>query len=353
MSVLIIAEAGVNHNGKRELAFELVDAAATAGADIVKFQTFQAKNLVTRTVAKAEYQKQNGNDEVQYDMLKQLELSRELHFELMDHCAKCGIDFLSTAFDIESLEFLVKEIGLKTLKIPSGELTNGPFLLAHSVTGCDLILSTGMATLNEIEEALSVIAFGMIRGENPCRKAFQSAYLSQEGQELLQQKVTLLHCTSEYPVPAEHVNLQAMDTLRKSFNLNVGYSDHSQGLAVPTAAAALGATIIEKHFTVDVTLSGPDHKASLPPHQLKELVNSIRTVELAMGSGVKEPFQGEKVTRKVVRKTMVAACEIREGDIFSRENIDVKRAGAGRSPMEYWDLLGKTSKHDYRVEEIL
>ena len=254
-SVFIIAEAGVNHNGNPDLAFKLVDAAVEAGADAVKFQTFKAENLVVKSAVKADYQmKTTDSNESQFAMLKQLELTHETYIKLIDYCKEKRIEFLSTAFDLESLNFITNNLGLKTLKIPSGEITNGPLLLAHAQTGCDLIVSTGMATLGEVENSLEVIAFGLMHGLNdktPSQEAFQEAYFSKQGQQLLQEKVTLLHCTTEYPTQTENINLSAMRTIRKAFGLKTGYSDHSEDITVPIAATALGVTIIEKHFTLD------------------------------------------------------------------------------------------------------
>ncbi len=354
MSVFIIAEAGVNHNGDRDLAFQLVDVAIAAGADAVKFQTFKADQVVTKKANQAVYQQRNsGIEESQLDMLKRLELSSEIHYDLAEYCKKAGIEFLSTAFDFDSLKFLVKSLKLTKLKIPSGEITNGPFLLEHAYTNCDLILSTGMATLGEIEEALGVIAFGLIGCVKPSRQAFQAAYCSQEGQEALQRRVTLLHCTSEYPAPVREINLHAMLTLRNSFGLEVGYSDHSDGIVIPTAATALGAVLIEKHFTLDKELPGPDHRASLDKHQLKAMVSAVRTVEQAMGSGVKRPMPNEMNNRDIARKTVVAACNIAKGEKYTKNNLDIKRAGTGRSPMCYWDMLGRVSCCDYVIGDVV
>lgn len=357
-TVYIIAEAGVNHNGDSKLAFQLVDAAVQAGADAVKFQTFKAENMVTKKADKADYQKQTTqSDESQYTMLKRLELSYELHHELIKYCQQHGIEFLSTAFDQESLDFLVNDLGLKTLKIPSGEITNGPLLLAHAVTGCNLILSTGMATLGEIEEALGVLAFGLLyKGSSqiePSRAAFQQAYLSAEGQAVLKQKVTLLHCTTEYPAPMEEINLNAMANMQKSFGLQAGYSDHSEGITVPTAATALGAKIIEKHFTLDRELPGPDHKASLEPDELVEMVNAIRVVEMAMGDGIKGPTPSEVKNREIARKSLVTRCKIVEGDLFTEENLVCKRPGVGISPMFYWEYLGQKSSKSLDEDQCL
>lgn len=356
--VFIIAEAGVNHNGDRQLAFQLVDAAVEAGADAVKFQTFKTENLVTRSAGKAAYQLQNSDvDDTQFAMLKQLELPNDIHFELVAYCNKNGIDFLSTAFDIDSLNFLVDDLGLETLKIPSGEITNGPFLLAHAQTRNELIISTGMSTLDEVEEALNVIAFGLVHGAThsiqPSRAEFQQAYNSSEGQQLLQEKVTLLHCTTGYPAPPSDINLRAMQTLRSAFGLKVGYSDHSEGIAVPVAATALGASLIEKHFTLDKTLPGPDHKASLDPDELREMVASIRAVGKSMGNGLKKPMPSELGNRDIARKSLVAAVDIRKGDMFTVENLQIKRPGTGRSPMDYWGVLGEESQQDYKPDEII
>jgi len=353
-SVYIIAEAGVNHNGSRDMAFQLVEAAAKAGADAVKFQTFRAENLVTKVAQKASYQKQTTDgDESQFSMLKQLELTHEIHRELIGYCQDKGIDFLSTAFDSESLGFLVKDLGLSTLKISSGEITNGPLLLEYALTGCDLILSTGMSTLDEVEKALTVIAFGLLNAKNvqvnPSRAAFQKAFLSEEGKQLLKEKVTLLHCTTEYPTPMNEINLNAMLTMHNAFDLKVGYSDHSEGIAIPTAATALGATLIEKHFTLDSSLPGPDHIASLEPDELKSMVDAIRAIEVALGNGTKKPTPSELKNQYVVRKSLVAAQEIKKGETFTEENLVIKRPGNGVNPMNYWDTLGeKATKHLYQ-----
>ena len=355
---LIIAEAGVNHNGSIEMALKLIDAAVSAGADVVKFQTFKAGNLVTKRAEKADYQKQMAESyESQYSMLKRLELSCEEHYELMDYCEQMGIEFLSTAFDPESLEFLVKDLCLKKLKIPSSEITNGPQLLTHALTGCDLILSTGMATMREIEEALGVLAFGFLNRNNdqvmPSRAAFQQAYLSEEGRHILLKKVTLLHCTAEYPAPMEEINLNAMITMQQVLGLEVGYSDHSKGITVATAATALGATIIEKHFTLDNNLHGPDHKASLEPNELTEMVKAIRSVEIAMGSDIKRPTLSELKNRVIARKSLVADREIEEGELFTKENLVSKRPGDGISPMFYWDYLEQKAEKRLEKDQCL
>lgn len=353
---LIIAEAGVNHNGDEKLAFELVDAAHQAGADIVKFQTFKAKNLVTEEAKQADYQVTNTQkQESQLAMLSRLELSYDAHHELVKHCEKLGIEFLSTAFDSESLDFLVNDLGLTRLKLPSGELTNAPLVLEHARTGCDLIVSTGMATLSEIETALGVIAFGYTSDDSatPSVQAFQEAYASDEGQQALKSKVTILHCTTEYPAPMEEINLKAMDTLGRAFDLPAGYSDHSQGITIPIAAVARGAVLIEKHFTLDNNMEGPDHKASLEPQDLTAMVSAIRQVEKALGSRVKTPTVSEVKNKAVARKSLVAARDINEGEAFSPENMTIKRPGDGMSPYRYWDMLERTASKSYRAGELI
>ncbi|MDX8126167.1 N-acetylneuraminate synthase [Methylomonas sp. LW13] len=354
MSAFIIAEAGVNHNGSLQTAMQLVDAAVAAGADAVKFQTFKAEKLVTQSATKAEYQKHTtGAAESQLDMLRKLELKYEFHFQLRDYCQRLGIEFLSTAFDFDSLAFLVGELGLCRLKIPSGEITNGPFLLAHAKTGKDIIVSTGMATLGEVETALGVLAFGLLGGKQPSLAAFQQAYSSEAGQAVLQEKVTLLHCTSEYPTPMADVNLRAMDVLQQAFRLPVGYSDHTEGLVVPIAAVARGAVLIEKHFTLDRSQKGPDHQVSLEPAELKQMVQDIRAVEQALGRPGKMPQAVELQNRTVARKSLVANSLIAVGETFSAENLTTKRPGTGLSPMEYWRLLGQTSHRCYDVDDLI
>uniref|UniRef100_UPI00404784BC N-acetylneuraminate synthase n=1 Tax=Roseivirga sp. TaxID=1964215 RepID=UPI00404784BC len=353
---LIIAEAGVNHNGDEALAFQLVDAAHQAGADIVKFQTFKAKNLVTEQAKQADYQMANTQkQESQLAMLSRLELSYVAHHKLVKHCESLGIEFLSTAFDPESLAFLVNDLGLKRLKIPSGELTNAPLVLEHARTGCDLIVSTGMATLAEIEMALGVIAFGYTAAQHeaPSMTAFQQAYASVMGQKALKEKVTILHCTTEYPAPIAEINLKAMDTLGCAFDLPAGYSDHSEGLTIPIAAVARGAVMIEKHFTLDKNMPGPDHKASLEPDELAAMVKAIRQVELALGSAVKSPTVSEVKNKVVARKSLVASQPIRVGESFSADNLTIKRPGCGMSPYQYWALLERKASHDYQSGELI
>lgn len=353
---LIIAEAGVNHNGDEKLAFELVNAAHEAGADIVKFQTFKAKNLVTVNAKQAEYQVANTQkQESQLDMLSRLELSYDAHHRLVKHCEFLGIEFLSTAFDSESLAFLVNDLGLTRLKIPSGEITNAPLVLEHARTGCDLIVSTGMATLSEVEAVLGVIAFGYIADNTavPSELAFQQAYASEQGQRALKQKITILHCTTEYPAPMTEINLRAMDTLGRAFELPAGYSDHSEGIAIPIAAVARGAVLIEKHFTLDKNMDGPDHKASLEPHELEAMVTAIRQVEIALGVGVKGPTVSEVKNKAIARKSLVANIDIKAGEKFSDENIAIKRPGIGINPNQYWNYLNKASIKGYKAGELI
>ncbi len=353
---LIIAEAGVNHNGDEKLAFELVDAAYKAGADIVKFQTFKAKNLVTKDAKQAKYQMTNTRkQESQLAMLSRLELSYDVHHKLVKYCESLGIEFLSTAFDSESLDFLVNDLGITRLKIPSGEITNAPLVLEHAQTGCDLIVSTGMATLSEVEAVLGVIAFGYTADETvePNALSFQQAYASKEGQHALKNKVTILHCTTEYPAPMEEINLKAMDTLGRAFDLSAGYSDHSEGIVIPIAAVARGAVLIEKHFTLDKSMEGPDHKASLNPEELNEMVKAIRQVEIALGVGVKSPTVSEVKNKAVARKSLVAAESIKKGEKFTINNLTIKRPGIGLSPYMYWDLLNKTVTKEYKAGDLI
>lgn len=354
MRTYIIAEAGVNHNGSLEMAKELVSAAAEAGADAVKFQTFKADLLVSRTAPKAEYQtRTTGREESQHEMIRKLELDRRQHEMLLDACRECGIQFLSTPFDHDSVDLLALTFDLPVIKVSSGDLTNAPLLLRIAAMGKPVILGTGMATLGEIEDALGVLALGYTCAAQPSLAAFRAAFCSVKGQQALKEKVTLLHCTTEYPAPLEEVNLRVMETLRGAFGLAVGYSDHTEGIAVPLAAAALGAEVIEKHFTLDRTLPGPDHKASLEVRELKQMVQGIRSVEKALGRGIKHPTQSEIKNLPVARKSLVAASSITEGEIYTDSNVAVKRPGSGLSPMQYWDLLGKKASRDSGVDEVI
>ncbi|ASS73950.1 N-acetylneuraminate synthase [Tumebacillus algifaecis] len=350
----IIAEAGVNHNGSLELAKELIDRAAEAGADAVKFQTFKAEKLVAKSAPKAEYQtKTTGAEETQFEMIKKLELDETAHRELIEHCQQRGIQFLSTPFDLDSVDLLAGTFDLPRLKVPSGEITNAPLLLKMARTGKPLILSTGMSTLGEVEMALGVLAYGYLGGEAPAVEAFQAAYASPAGQAVLRENVTLLHCTTEYPTPASDVNLRAMDVLGQAFGLPVGYSDHTEGIAVPIGAVARGAVLIEKHFTLDRTLPGPDHLASLEPAELKAMVEGIRQIEAALGVALKVPVASELKNRAVARKSLVAARPIARGERFTAENVTIKRPGTGKSPLLFWDVLGQQAERDYEEEDLI
>lgn len=331
MSTFIIAEAGVNHNGSLELAKKLVDVAALAGADAVKFQTFKAEKLVAKNAQKADYQKQTTDAaESQYDMIKKLELDEAAHRELIRYCNDKKIRFLSTPFDHESIE-LLNALGMKIFKIPSGEITNLPYLRRIGELGKEVILSTGMADLGEIEDALDV--------------------LSTSGTP--KEKITVLHATTEYPCPMGEVNLKAMGTIASAFGVRAGYSDHTRGIEVPIAAVAMGASVIEKHFTLDRTMEGPDHKASLEPGELCAMVNAIRNIEQALGDGVKKPSQSERKNMAVARKSIVAARPIRTGEVFTSENIAIKRPGNGISPMRYDEVVGQRAARDYDEDEPL
>lgn len=348
----IIAEAGVNHNGSIDLALDLVDAAAETGADAVKFQTFKSKNLVTSLAPKAEYQLQStGSGGNQLEMLRKLELSRKDHERLLARCAEKNIEFISTPFDLESLALLV-DLGVGRIKIPSGELTNAPLLHQAALSGLPVILSTGMTTLAEVREAVSVLAHGYApRDTPPGRTSFEAALAAKP--PALAANVTLLHCTTEYPSPFSDTNLRAMDTLRDTFGLACGLSDHTQGISVAIAAVARGAKVIEKHMTLDRDLPGPDHKASLEPAEFTRMVTSIREIELALGSPLKQPAPSELRNLPIVRKSLVAAKAIRAGEIFTADNVTAKRPGGGLSPYFFWDLLGKPSLRDYQPDELL
>jgi N-acetylneuraminate synthase len=332
----------------------LVDAAADAGADVVKFQTFRADQLVTPTASKADYQIRNtGNANSQFEMLKALEIDEAAHRQILRRCEERGIAFLSTPFDFISLDLLVNGIGLKRLKIGSGDMTNAPILLEIARGGSDLILSTGMATMEEVEESLGVLAFGYTGGKEPGRAAFRTALASEQGRAALQQHVTLLHCTSDYPAIPEEINLSAMDTLTRAFNLPVGFSDHSEGIAVAIAAVGRGAVMIEKHLTLDRNLPGPDHVASIEPADFKAMVSGIRLVERALGDGRKVPMPSESRTIPIARKSLVARREIKRGERFSADTLTVKRPGTGVSPVFYWEYLGRAATRDYQAEDII
>lgn len=352
----IIAEAGVNHNGSIEMACALIDVAAAARADAVKFQTFKAAEVISRYAPKADYQKlTTSSGESQLEMVQKLELSEANHRRLINHAKTKKIEFLSTPFDLPSLRLLTDRFELSTIKIPSGEITNAPFLLEVARTGRKIILSTGMSTLGEVEAALGVLAFGYTSDQDtkPAYKTFLTAFASEVGQAALRDHVSLLHCTTEYPAPFTEVNLKAMDTLANAFGLPVGLSDHTMGIHIPIAAVALGAKIIEKHFTLDRALPGPDHAASLEPVELEQMVRSIRELEVALGDGIKRSTESEIKNRDIARKSLVAAKPILAGQVLVAEDIAIKRPGAGLSPMCYWDYLGSLADRNYSVDEML
>jgi N,N'-diacetyllegionaminate synthase len=329
--VIIIAEAGVNHNGSLELARQLVDRAVEAGADYVKFQTFRAEKLASKEAVMADYQKKNsGKVESQFDMLKRLELDEAAHLELIAYCQERGIRFLSTAFDLESMD-LLSSLGITLGKVPSGEVTNLPYLRKMARLFDQIVLSTGMTTMEDIGAALTA--------------------LTEAGAD--REKIIVLHCNTQYPTPFEDVNLLAMNTIRDRFGVRVGYSDHTAGIEVPTAAVALGACLIEKHFTLDRNMEGPDHKASLEPDELIAMVKSIRNIEKAMGSAEKFVTASEAGNIKVARKSIVAARPIHSGELFSEENLAVKRPGTGISPMKWDEVLGKAAKQDFATDDLI
>ena len=355
MSTFIIAEAGVNHNGDIDLAKQLIDISADAGADAVKFQTFQADRVVSRHAPKAQYQTQTTDKmESQLEMIRKLELSASDHEVLISHAQSRGIRFLSTPFDVYSLYFLTRDLGLNTIKIPSGEITNAPFLLEIARCAERIILSTGMSTLAEVEAALGVLAFGLTTDQaTPQQGDFEQAFASEYGQQKLRDRVTILHCTTEYPAPFAEVNLRAMDTLAAAFGLPVGYSDHTPGIHISLAAVARGAKVIEKHFTSDRSLPGPDHRASLEPQELHQLVQQIREIEQALGDRVKRPTASEWKNREVARKSLVAARAIKIGELFREGNLTCKRPATGHSPFKYWQFIGRASAQNYTTDEVI
>jgi N-acetylneuraminate synthase len=351
MSVFVIAEAGVNHNGSLDLAKELIDVAAEARADAVKFQTFRTHELAGRTAPKAAYQmRSTASAESQAEMLSRLELSQADHHALLAHCRSRHIAFLSTPFDFPSLALLTGPLGLETIKVGSGEITNAPFLIAVARAARRVILSTGMSTLADIEAALGALAFGF-QGEKepPGRAAFARA-LATAG-STLRERTTLLHCTTEYPAPFADVNLRAMQSIGDRFGVPVGYSDHTTGIHVSLAAVALGAQVIEKHLTMDRSLPGPDHAASLEPHELRDLVRQIRDVEAALGDGIKRPVASELKNRDIARKSVVASQAIEAGAEFTEANLACKRPGGGVSPFAYWELLGRRATRRYEPDD--
>lgn len=328
---LIIAEAGVNHNGDLEMAMQLVEAAASAGADLVKFQTFSAERLATASAPKADYQNQTTDQkQSQFAMLQQLELTGEMHEQLISHCAKQAIGFFSTGFDIQSVDYLAS-LGAERFKISSGEITNLPYLRHIGGLGKPLILSTGMATLSEIEAALEALEIAGTPRAN----------------------ITVLHCNTEYPTPMQDVNLRAMTRIRDAFGVAVGYSDHTAGIEVPIAAVALGATVIEKHLTLDRNLPGPDQKASLEPGEFADMVRAIRNIEQAMGDGIKRPSPSEAKNKPIARKSLVAAKPIKVGERFTPENLTAKRPGTGITPMRWDEVMGRSATRDYGADELI
>ncbi len=328
---LIIAEAGVNHNGDITLAKKLIDVACDAGVDYVKFQTFVTGNLVSKLAKKADYQKQNTNShESQFDMIKKLELSRAQHFELLDYAKSKNIKFLSTAFDLDSID-LLKELGITLGKIPSGEITNYPYLVKMAKSFDKIILSTGMSTMNEIKEAIDV--------------------LIDNGRSL--SDISVLHCNTEYPTPMSDVNLLAMNRIKNELNVEIGYSDHTLGIEVPIAAVALGASVIEKHFTLDKSMDGPDHKASLDPDELKAMTLGIRNIEKALGNSEKLVTKSEEKNVAIARKSIVAREFIKKGDVFSDNNLTVKRPGTGINPMKWNTIIGQIAKKDFNCDDII
>ncbi len=354
-STFIIAEAGVNHNGDLSRAVEMVEAAAEAGADAVKFQSFKAEKIATALAPKADYQLRNtGAAGGQIEMLKALELSDDAHHRLLAACQRANIEFMSTPFDTDSVRFLAGTLGVKRLKVASGEITNAPLLLEMARTGLPVILSTGMSTLEDVEAALGILAFGYTAdGEAPSPDEFEKSFRSEAGQSSLRRNVVVLHCTSDYPAPPETIHLRAMRVLTETFSLPVGLSDHSAGIAVATAAVARGARVIEKHFTLDRSLPGPDHRASLTPAELTEMVAAIRTVEHALGSDEKLPGDSELKTRSAARKSLVALKPIAKGDVFDESNLGAKRPGTGVSPLAYWSYLGRCAARDYVADELI
>lgn len=326
---IVIVEAGVNHNGSIKTAIELVDKAVLANADVIKFQTFIAEELTTKNAEKAEYQKKNiGSESTQLEMLKKLELSKDEFVLLKNYCEKKEIEFLSTAFDIKSIDFLVT-LDMKRWKIPSGEITNLPYLIKIAKLKQPVILSTGMSTLEEIETAVSVLRNNGVTD------------------------LTVLHCTTEYPTPFDDVNLNALHTIKEKFGVKVGYSDHTTGIEVPIAAVALGAVVIEKHFTLDRNMEGPDHKASLEPHELKAMVDAIRNIEKALGDGIKQPAESEKKNMAIARKSIVAKVDIKAGELLTEDNLTVKRPGNGISPMNWFEVIGKKAIRDFQEDELI
>lgn len=356
--MIIIAEAGVNHNGNPDIALELIDASAKAGANIVKFQTFRTDKLVTAQASQANYQRRNlgvTESQTQGDMLRKLELEYQVFFELKAECARKGVRFLSTPFDVGSALFLIDELGEDLLKVGSGDLDNLPLLIAVARRGSKIILSSGMTTLGDIETSLGALAFGYLASEReiPSSEAFQRAYAAPEAREILKDKVTILHCTTEYPAPPESLNLNAIPTLARAFGLNVGFSDHSEGSEAALAARVLGANVLEKHITLDRSMPGPDHKASMEPAEFSVMVRQIRNLDIALGDGVKRMVAAESANKAIARKSPVAAVAIKAGDVFTEDNVTLKRTRGGKAATSYYDLLGQTSSRDFDLDEAI
>ena len=348
--VLIIAEAGVNHNGSIEIAKQMVDKAVDAGVDIIKFQTFKSEKLVSKAARQAEYQQRNigKKDEGQLAMLKKLELSQQDHEELIAYCNKKGIRFFSTAFDMESIDYL-HSLNMGLWKIPSGEITNYPYLRKIASYGEPIILSTGMCELSDIKAAVNVINefWPTANCQLPTANSQRLTANSQQPTA----DITILHCNTEYPTPYQDVNLKAMLEIAETFKVKFGYSDHTQGIEVPIAAVALGASVIEKHFTLDKTMEGPDHKASLEPEELKAMVQAIRHIEQALGTGHKTISESERKNIEIARKSIVAACPIKAGELLTEGNLTVKRPGSGISPMRWNEVVGTFAVKDFEEEE--
>jgi N-acetylneuraminate synthase len=356
-NVYIIAEAGVNHNGSVELAYQLIDLAIEAGANAVKFQSFHAENLACQNAPKAEYQTRlTGLNESQFEMLKTLELSETAQVNLYRYCQQKGISFLSSPFDLESADFLINKLNCSQIKIASGEITNLPLLFKVAKANRSIILSTGMSTLGNIETALGILAYGYLNptmNEYPSLHMCEQAFISNEGQQILQEKVSLLHCTSEYPAPYDEIHLRVIQTLGDVFGLTIGYSDHTLGTAVSIAAVACGAQIIEKHFTLDKSMQGPDHQASLEPKELISMVQGIRQVELALGNSKKIPTMSEIKNRSISRKSLVALKKIKKGDVFCEQNVGSKRPGHGVSPIYFSRVKNQIADRDYEKDELV
>ncbi len=355
MPARIIAEAGVNHNGDPNRALALVAAAADAGADAVKFQLFRADDVAAAAAQKAAYQQRTtGLDGTQRDMLRQLELDRSVYFLLSRRCVDLRIDFLATAFDADSLEFLTHDLGATVVKIASSEITNGPLLVAAGRSGARIILSTGMSTLDDIEDAVGAMCYGALcHDAQPGSGSFRGLRSSSEGRHVCDERLTLLHCVTDYPASIDETNLRALDTLRDVFGVPVGLSDHTTGTTATIAAVARGASMIEKHLTLDRTLPGPDHAASMLPGELKDLVRAVREVERALGSGVKAVAPSEAVNLAVARRSLVALRDIEAGQSFTAENLGFKRPGFGISPMKYWEYLGRAAARSYAADELI